>query len=144
MFLRNHELDLGRLTERQRHQVFAAFAPHPEMQLYERGIRRRLATATSSAWAYAANSTDCLAYAANATARPTARRPEGSISASGWPNAIVKRSKHLRARIVRSSDASGSSREPLNDAMAGAWSKQNLRQVLVVHVTTRSRCNLSV
>jgi maltose alpha-D-glucosyltransferase / alpha-amylase len=44
MFLRNHdELDLGRLTERQRQQVFAAFAPHPEMQLYERGIRRRLA-----------------------------------------------------------------------------------------------------
>jgi maltose alpha-D-glucosyltransferase/alpha-amylase len=44
MFLRNHdELDLGRLTERQRQQVFAAFAPHSEMQLYERGIRRRIA-----------------------------------------------------------------------------------------------------
>jgi maltose alpha-D-glucosyltransferase / alpha-amylase len=44
MFLRNHdELDLGRLSERQRQQVFAAFAPDPEMQLYERGIRRRLA-----------------------------------------------------------------------------------------------------
>ncbi len=44
MFLRNHdELDLGRLSERQRRQVFAAFAPDPEMQLYERGIRRRLA-----------------------------------------------------------------------------------------------------
>ncbi len=44
LFLRNHdELDLGRLTERQRQQVFAAFAPDPEMQLYERGIRRRLA-----------------------------------------------------------------------------------------------------
>src|SRR5262249_58343501 len=44
MFLRNHdELDLGRLTERQRQQVLAAFAPHSEMQLYERGIRRRIA-----------------------------------------------------------------------------------------------------
>src|SRR5437588_3599473 len=43
-FLRNHdELDLGRLTERQRQKVFAAFGPDPEMQLYERGIRRRLA-----------------------------------------------------------------------------------------------------
>jgi maltose alpha-D-glucosyltransferase / alpha-amylase len=44
MFLRNHdELDLGRLTERQRQTVFAAFGPEPGMQLYGRGIRRRLA-----------------------------------------------------------------------------------------------------
>jgi maltose alpha-D-glucosyltransferase / alpha-amylase len=44
MFLRNHdELDLGRLSERQRQQVFAAFGPKPEMRLYDRGIRRRLA-----------------------------------------------------------------------------------------------------
>lgn len=43
-FLRNHdELDLGRLTEPQRQAVFAAFGPEPEMQLYQRGIRRRLA-----------------------------------------------------------------------------------------------------
>jgi maltose alpha-D-glucosyltransferase/alpha-amylase len=43
-FLRNHdELDLGRLTEEQRQAVFATFAPDPEMRLYERGIRRRLA-----------------------------------------------------------------------------------------------------
>jgi maltose alpha-D-glucosyltransferase/alpha-amylase len=43
-FLRNHdELDLGRLTEEQRAQVFARFAPEKEMQLYNRGIRRRLA-----------------------------------------------------------------------------------------------------
>jgi maltose alpha-D-glucosyltransferase / alpha-amylase len=43
-FLRNHdELDLGRLTEEQRQAVFAAFAPESNMQLYERGIRRRLA-----------------------------------------------------------------------------------------------------
>jgi len=43
-FLRNHdELDLGRLTEEQRHAVFAAFGPDKNMQLYDRGIRRRLA-----------------------------------------------------------------------------------------------------
>lgn len=43
-FLRNHdELDLGRLSEDQRAQVFARFGPEPEMQLYDRGIRRRLA-----------------------------------------------------------------------------------------------------
>jgi maltose alpha-D-glucosyltransferase/alpha-amylase len=42
--LRNHdELDLGRLTDRQRQRVFAAFGPRPEDQLYDRGIRRRLA-----------------------------------------------------------------------------------------------------
>jgi maltose alpha-D-glucosyltransferase/alpha-amylase len=44
MFLRNHdELDLGRLSERQRRTVFDAFGPDPSMQLYQRGIRRRLA-----------------------------------------------------------------------------------------------------
>jgi maltose alpha-D-glucosyltransferase / alpha-amylase len=43
-FLRNHdELDLGRLSRPQREAVFAAFGPEPEMQLYGRGIRRRLA-----------------------------------------------------------------------------------------------------
>ena len=50
MFLRNHdELDLGRLTERQRHKVFATFGPESEMQLYDRGIRRRLASRCSTA-----------------------------------------------------------------------------------------------
>ncbi len=44
LFLRNHdELDLGRLEDRQREAVFAAFGPEPDMQLYNRGIRRRLA-----------------------------------------------------------------------------------------------------
>jgi len=44
IFLRAHdELDLGRLTTRQREQVFAAFAPDKSMRLYNRGIRRRLA-----------------------------------------------------------------------------------------------------
>jgi len=43
-FLRNHdELSLDRLTEAEREEVFAAFAPEEEMRAYGRGIRRRLA-----------------------------------------------------------------------------------------------------
>src|SRR6188768_2151731 len=43
-FLRSHdELDLGRLTDEQRAKVFAAFGREKRMQLYDRGIRRRLA-----------------------------------------------------------------------------------------------------
>ncbi|MBV9580492.1 MAG: alpha-amylase family protein [Chloroflexi bacterium] len=42
-FLRNHdELDLGRLDADSLQRCFAAFAPEPSMQLYGRGIRRRL------------------------------------------------------------------------------------------------------
>jgi maltose alpha-D-glucosyltransferase/alpha-amylase len=42
-FLRNHdELDLGRLDAESRHRCFEAFAPDAGMQLYGRGIRRRL------------------------------------------------------------------------------------------------------
>jgi len=43
-FLRNHdELDLSRLTREQQKDVFRAFAPKKDMQLFDRGIRRRLA-----------------------------------------------------------------------------------------------------
>jgi maltose alpha-D-glucosyltransferase/alpha-amylase len=43
-FLRNHdEIDLGRLSDRERAECFAAFGPDESMQLYGRGIRRRLA-----------------------------------------------------------------------------------------------------
>jgi maltose alpha-D-glucosyltransferase / alpha-amylase len=43
-FLRHHdELTLERLTEDERQQVLDAFAPDPDMQIYERGTRRRLA-----------------------------------------------------------------------------------------------------
>jgi maltose alpha-D-glucosyltransferase/alpha-amylase len=43
-FLRNHdELDLSRLSKEQQAEVFRAFAPKPDMQLFERGVRRRLA-----------------------------------------------------------------------------------------------------
>jgi maltose alpha-D-glucosyltransferase/alpha-amylase len=43
-FLRNHdEVDLSELTGHERDDTFAAFGPEPAMQLYGRGIRRRLA-----------------------------------------------------------------------------------------------------
>ncbi|HWF36748.1 MAG TPA: alpha-amylase family protein [Solirubrobacteraceae bacterium] len=43
-FLRNHdEVDLGRLTEEERQEVFRELGPDPNMQLYNRGLRRRLA-----------------------------------------------------------------------------------------------------
>jgi maltose alpha-D-glucosyltransferase/alpha-amylase len=43
-FLRNHdEVDLSRLTAEQRAEVFEQFGPDESMQLYGRGIRRRLA-----------------------------------------------------------------------------------------------------
>ena len=43
-FLRTHdELDLGRLSDGERREVFEKFGPEPRMQLYGRGIRRRTA-----------------------------------------------------------------------------------------------------
>lgn len=43
-FLRTHdELDLGRLSDGDRREVFDKFGPEPRMQLYSRGIRRRTA-----------------------------------------------------------------------------------------------------
>ncbi|HZA86027.1 MAG TPA: alpha-amylase family protein, partial [Acidimicrobiales bacterium] len=42
-FLRNHdELTLDKLTDDERQEVFDAFGPEPDMQLYGRGLRRRL------------------------------------------------------------------------------------------------------
>jgi maltose alpha-D-glucosyltransferase/alpha-amylase len=43
-FCRHHdELNLGKLSDSEREEVFAAFAPEPEHRVYGRGIRRRLA-----------------------------------------------------------------------------------------------------
>ncbi|GAB3695346.1 alpha-amylase family protein [Spirosoma flavus] len=43
-FLRNHdEIDLGRLSEAERDKVYQKMGPDTNMQLYDRGIRRRLA-----------------------------------------------------------------------------------------------------
>ncbi|TYP95744.1 maltose alpha-D-glucosyltransferase/alpha-amylase [Sphingobacterium allocomposti] len=43
-FLRNHdEIDLARLRKAQRQTVYDKFGPETNMQLYDRGIRRRLA-----------------------------------------------------------------------------------------------------
>ena len=42
-FLRNHdELTLDKLSDQERHEVFDAFGPDEEMQLFGRGLRRRL------------------------------------------------------------------------------------------------------
>ncbi|MHA6513684.1 alpha-amylase family protein [Tessaracoccus sp. Z1128] len=42
-FLRNHdELTLDKLTEEERHEVFEAFGPEKAMQVYDRGLKRRL------------------------------------------------------------------------------------------------------
>jgi trehalose synthase len=42
-FVRNHdELTLDKLTDAEREEVFAAFGPEEEMQVYGRGLRRRL------------------------------------------------------------------------------------------------------
>jgi trehalose synthase len=44
-FVRNHdELTLDKLSEEERQEVFAAFGPEKELQLYGRGLRRRLPT----------------------------------------------------------------------------------------------------
>jgi maltose alpha-D-glucosyltransferase/alpha-amylase len=44
-FVRNHdEWSLDKLTEAERQEVFRAFGPGPEMQLFGRGLRRRLPT----------------------------------------------------------------------------------------------------
>jgi maltose alpha-D-glucosyltransferase/alpha-amylase len=43
-FCRHHdELNIGMLSDGERDEVFAAFAPEPEHRLYGRGIRRRMA-----------------------------------------------------------------------------------------------------
>jgi glycosidase len=45
VFVRNHdELTLDQLTEKQRQEVFDAFGPEEDMQLFGRGLRRRLPT----------------------------------------------------------------------------------------------------
>lgn len=44
IFVRNHdELDLERLSEKDRQEVFKVFAPEENMRIYGRGIRRRIA-----------------------------------------------------------------------------------------------------
>ncbi|MDC7122370.1 alpha-amylase family protein [Cellulomonas fimi] len=44
-FVRNHdELTLDKLSDDERAEVFEAFGPDPDMQLYGRGLRRRLPT----------------------------------------------------------------------------------------------------
>ena len=43
-FLRHHdELNLSRMTKEQRERIYEQFGPEPEHQVYDRGLRRRLA-----------------------------------------------------------------------------------------------------
>ena len=43
--MRNHdELILDKLSDEERQEVFAAFGPEPDMQIYGRGLKRRLPT----------------------------------------------------------------------------------------------------
>ncbi len=45
IFLRNHdELNLDKLSEEEKQEVFDAFAPDEDMQIFGRGIRRRMAS----------------------------------------------------------------------------------------------------
>ncbi|SEK26405.1 alpha-amylase family protein [Nonomuraea pusilla] len=45
MFLRNHdELTLDKLSEEERQEIFEAFGPREDMQIFGRGLRRRLPT----------------------------------------------------------------------------------------------------
>ncbi|RVX45273.1 maltose alpha-D-glucosyltransferase/alpha-amylase [Nonomuraea polychroma] len=45
MFLRNHdELTLDKLSEEERQEIFQAFGPREDMQIFGRGLRRRLPT----------------------------------------------------------------------------------------------------
>ena len=47
-FVRNHdELTLDKLSQSEREEVFAAFGPEPDHQLYGRGLRRRLPSMVS-------------------------------------------------------------------------------------------------
>ena len=49
IFIRNHdELDLERLEDNEREEVYKAFAPDENMRIYGRGIRRRLAPMLSN------------------------------------------------------------------------------------------------
>ena len=56
--MRNHdELTLDKLSESEREEVFAAFGPEEELQLFGRGLRRRRrpcsAATSGSAWSTA-------------------------------------------------------------------------------------------
>jgi maltose alpha-D-glucosyltransferase/alpha-amylase len=50
-FIRNHdELTLDRLPDKDREEIFAAFGPDPDMQIFGRGIRRRLPPMLGGDW----------------------------------------------------------------------------------------------
>ncbi|HEV7213155.1 MAG TPA: alpha-amylase family glycosyl hydrolase [Blastococcus sp.] len=87
-FVRNHdELTLDKLSDAEREEVFAAFGPDPRMQVYGRGLRRRLprcwtATHGGSGWSTACCSR-CRAPRCSSTARRSAWG-RTSTSRAGW------------------------------------------------------------
>ena len=91
-FLRNHdEVDLSELTGHERDDTFAAFGPEPAMQLYERGIRRRLAPmlgndVPGSRWPMPCSS--------RCPARPSSATATRSAWATTWPYPSGTRSAH--------------------------------------------------
>src|SRR6266567_635063 len=90
-FLRNHdEVDLGRLSPEERQDVFDAFGPEPNMQLYHRGIRCRLApiltaTAAVSRWPPACSS-PCPEPRPSGTGRDRHGREPRSARTRGDPH----------------------------------------------------------
>jgi hypothetical protein len=85
IFIRNHdELTLDQLSDDERDEVFAAFGPDESMQLFGRGLRRRLprcstATSSGSGW-----STACCSRCPAPPCCSTARR-------SGWARTSTSR-----------------------------------------------------
>src|SRR3954447_12545666 len=77
-FVRNHdELTLDKLGEQERAEVFAAFGPEERMQVYGRGLRRRLPPMLSGDPRGSAWSTACCSPCPVPRCCSTARR-------SGW------------------------------------------------------------
>ena len=105
MFLRNHdELDLGRLTEEQRQKVFDAFGPEPDMQLYNRGIRRFIDPGSE------------VPLHANRAGVPSRRRPAPSALRHTGRRAVLARRRTVQLRCHFSS--SMAFEDPALDALA--------------------------
>ena len=95
-FCRHHdELNLGLLSDSEREEVFAAFAPESEHRVYGRGIRRRLAPMLGNdqqrirlalALTMALPGTPILLYGDEIGMAKTCRYPDGSRS---QPDAMV-------------------------------------------------------
>ena len=83
-FCRHHdELNLGMLSDSEREEVFAAFAPEPEHRVYGRGIRRRLASDARQ----------------RPAADPAGPRPDDGAAGHAHP-AVRRRDRHGRGPVA--------------------------------------------